>query len=153
MPPRIRYGSFVAVLEGALFEQFLHIFYFIFRRGSFAPMQLALRRSGTLSICRSVTRPSLRGQRAARLPAISLHSHSSGGSEAEPEYMTPPPTRLEEGAVNNDILTQRDRAFLRAVACRPELPEGNIYEADDVADHALLCKWHEKAWEDLLNAQ
>lgn len=39
-----------------------------------------------------------------------------------------------------------DRAILRALATRPELPEGVQWEPEAMADSGLIQKWHEAAW-------
>lgn len=49
--------------------------------------------------------------------------------------------------------TAADIAFMKALSTRPQLPEGIVWEEDEVADHKLVCAWHEQAWKELAKSQ
>ena len=60
---------------------------------------------------------------------------------------------LEVAVEEQPVFNQRDRAIMRALRARPELPDGNIFLGDDLADHALVCKWHADAWRQFAEAK
>lgn len=53
---------------------------------------------------------------------------------------------LDNGPSVPDCFSAADYAFLRAMALRPRLPEGNISWDDAVVDRHSISSWHAEAW-------
>ena len=59
-----------------------------------------------------------------------------------------PPSRSSSSSPLDTLsFSIADAAFLRAMAMRPRLPEGNICWDDSAGDHSLVSNWHAQAWQ------